>query len=517
MRLIKIGRDATCDIVLHSDKVSSLHAELTLTNSGDILLEDKNSRNGTFIQNRQIAPGNPVSVRRGDAIRFADVELQWNQVPMPEDNSAYKAIYGIGSHFNNDIQVTGSTVSRYHATIKVGRDGKVYIVDHSKNGTTVDGKKITPNNPYRIKQGSAVACGGVPVNLKNTPIQWPAQWGKTLLMTAATLLVLVGIGWGAYSLFSSGSGKTWTQKEISERYTSTTMMLVGMYHFEVECGDLSPEVLNSIGIPTKFYYTRDSKGRAKLSAFSHQAKTSSIEGKQSYTASGFFISKDGKILTNLHVAKPWLFDNMIDTVETICRNMLANYTEIKTGTALITRQISGLSGYISQLKVKGVSDGIMLIPQGAYYSTENALMCHIVSAGDDPKVDVALIQCDKQELPNSRCSYVNVQDSIDITDEAFSVGTPIYTIGFPHGFNLQSADSERGLQAFCHGGHITMVNSDYSFNFDATSYHGASGSPVFNDKGMLIGILYAGVEKENITAGLKAKYIKELLDGPIKK
>ena len=38
MRLLKIGRDASCDIVLHSDKVSSLHAEITLMDSGDIFI-----------------------------------------------------------------------------------------------------------------------------------------------------------------------------------------------------------------------------------------------------------------------------------------------------------------------------------------------------------------------------------------------------------------------------------------------------------------------------------------------
>ena len=68
MRLLKIGRDASCDIVLHSGKVSSLHAELTLLNNGDITIEDKNSSNGTFIMNQPIKPGNPVKVRRGDAI-----------------------------------------------------------------------------------------------------------------------------------------------------------------------------------------------------------------------------------------------------------------------------------------------------------------------------------------------------------------------------------------------------------------------------------------------------------------
>ena len=516
MRLIKIGRDATCDIVLHSDKVSSLHAELTLTNSGDILLEDKNSRNGTFIQNKQIAPGSPVSVRRGDAIRFADVELQWNQVPMPEDNSAYKAIYGIGSHFNNDIQISGSTVSRYHATIKVGRDGKVYIVDHSKNGTTVDGKKITPNTPCRIKPGSAVACGGVPVNLKNTAIQWPAQWGKTLLMTVATLLVLVGIGWGAYTLFTSGSGKTWTQKDISERYTSTTMMLVGQYHYEVDCSDDLKKFMNSLGIPTKFYWmiNKETKQQVMLPLAENDAVSDWKNLRQnSYSATGFFISKDGRILTNLHVAKPWLFNDEIHDVETYVRTRFAREAEHYTARKIVT----GLSGYLTEIKVKGVSDGIILIPQGSYFSIENAIYCHTVSAGDNPEIDVALIQCDKQELPNSRCTYVNVADSMDTSEQAIEVGEQMYTIGFPHGISLQDIKSEQGLQAFSHGGHITMVNSDYNFNFDATSYHGASGSPVFNDKGMLIGILNSGVEKENFNQAIKAKYIKELLDGPIKK
>ena len=129
MRLLKIGRDASCDIVLNSGKVSALHAELTLLDNGDILLEDKNSRNGTFIMNCPIKPGTQVNVKRGDAIRFADVELLWSQVPQPEDNSNYKAVYGIGTNFRNDIQLVGGSVSRFHATLKIDRRGKAFIVD----------------------------------------------------------------------------------------------------------------------------------------------------------------------------------------------------------------------------------------------------------------------------------------------------------------------------------------------------------------------------------------------------
>ena len=265
MRLLKIGRDASNDIVLHSDKVSSLHAEITLMDSGDIMLEDKGSHNGTFIQNRPITPGTPVSIRRGDAVRFADVELLWSQVPMPEDNSAYKAIYSIGSHLNNDIQVSGETVSRYHATIKVGKDNKVYIVDHSKNGTTVDGKKIPSNSPVRIKKSSSVVCGRVPVNLQNSPVQWPIEAWKTILAAAAAILILVGIAIGAYKLLGKSDG-TQTDPELYARYNHSVVMLLGIYHYEVTIGDLDIDAVNdfllkkgapvSYLIPTKLMPTK---------------------------------------------------------------------------------------------------------------------------------------------------------------------------------------------------------------------------------------------------------------------
>lgn len=499
MRLLKIGRDASCDIVLHSDKVSSLHAELTLLNSGDITLEDKGSHNGTFIMNRPIKPGKPVNVRRGDAIRFADVELQWSQVPQPEDNSAFKGVYGIGSHFNNDFQIAGATVSRYHATVKQGKDGKMYIIDHSKNGTTVDGTKIQSNTLHRIKKSSAIVCGGVPVDLSRLP--WPSSALKYIIGIAASILVLVGIGFGVWKFLPSG-GKTWDTEAINNRYNSSVVMLVGQYHYEVTVGDLDPNIIEGIiGLPTKFIMDKENK------LVPNETDT--------YTGTGFFVSEDGQLITNLHVAKPWLFDGRIESVENIYRRIFAQKAE----TAAIANAIQGklpqgLSAYISQIKVKGVSDGILLIPQGRFFSKENAVMCKILSAGNEVEKDIALIQSEKMELPNKKASFVNIKDSINTKDEALKVGKTVFTIGFPHSLALQDTNSEKGLQVFCHMGHINQECTDFNFKFDTVSGGGASGSPIFNDNGMLIGVLHAGVNGESITEGIKAKYIKELIDNP---
>ena len=47
MKLITIGSSQNATIRLDSSFVSSLHAEIILIDNGDIILTDRNSRNGT--------------------------------------------------------------------------------------------------------------------------------------------------------------------------------------------------------------------------------------------------------------------------------------------------------------------------------------------------------------------------------------------------------------------------------------------------------------------------------------
>ena len=500
MRLLKIGRDASCDIVMHSDRVSSLHAELTLLNSGDIMLEDKGSRNGTFIMNQQIKPNKPVNVRRGDAIRFADVELQWSQVPMPEDNSAYQGLYGIGSHFNNDFQISGSTVSRYHATVKHGRDGKMYIFDHSKNGTTVDGTKIPSNSPYRIKKNSAVVCGGVPVDLSRLP--WPNEIWKYVLGIAAMVLVLVGIGFGVWKIFPRN--KMYNDSELYAMYNTSIVMLVGQYHYEVTAGNLNPDILRKAGIPSKFQWDGE-----RLIPEGHTQYGEIIS-----FATGFFVSNDGHIVTNLHVTKPWLFDNIIENIESYCKDVFHQFAAKHDLEIMILggNESQMLDAYTSQIKVEGKLDGLLFIPNGKYFSTENVTKCRVVSGGDDIHIDVSLVQSDKSELPrNSR--FINVADSMDINENVIEVGKHMYTLGYPQGIGLQDLKSEKGIQVLARGGSIIHISNEFQFGFDAASYGGASGSPIFNDYGMLIGVLNSGSAKtQGFNYGIKAKYVKDLIE-----
>lgn len=553
MRLLKIGRSSKCDITISSERVSSLHAEMTLLNNGDILLEDKGSTNGTFVQNRPIKPGKSVSVRRGDAIRFADVELQWAQVPM-ESNAGYKAVWGIGTDFHNDFQVAGATVSRFHATVKQSNDGKFYIFDHSTNGTTVDGVKIMPNTAHQIKKKSIINCGGVNVDLtQGNKIDWPNELWKPILAIVAAVLLAGGIGFGIYQLvnkditpeyviqpngdtvFLSPNGDTirigrkcvvteppvgiMTDEKIYESNKTAIVFLQGIFHYKVTAGDLD---LEKLGLPTSVLPTKDGY------VFTGELTTEQIIKECSdYSGTGFFISEggkdEGKLITNLHIVKPWLFEGgkaVLEMIESSYRRTFARKVQDRDFiNHLQGMSATDLSAYISQIKVEGVLDKIIMVPYGKRYDPENYIGCVVLSCGDsDPQKDVALLQSVRGEIPKG-CTYVDADNMMDISEDALRVTKHVCTLGFPFGTALQNIDDEKGLQVFFNGGNINKDADVYHLFINAVSFHGASGSPIFNDQGKLIGVLNAGVDQsQGFNQAMKARYVRELLDSkPYKK
>ena len=91
------------------------------------------------------------------------------------------------------------------------------------------------------------------------------------------------------------------------------------------------------------------------------------------------------------------------------------------------------------------------------------------------------------------------------------LGNRVYTIGFPFGLTIQDY-KKKPLQAYFSDGGVSNTSFDYKFGLTATSYHGASGSPVFDKKGNLVGVLNSGVDvSQGFNYAIKAKYIHKLL------
>lgn len=94
MKALSIGRDMSCDIVLHdnTDVISRRHAILNITSSGKMTIVDQ-SRNGTYVNGIKVSANVPVPVTRKDVVSFAHVaQLDWSQIPRANSFVTYGAI-----------------------------------------------------------------------------------------------------------------------------------------------------------------------------------------------------------------------------------------------------------------------------------------------------------------------------------------------------------------------------------------------------------------------------------------
>lgn len=83
MKVLSIGRDSGCNIVVNDEKsiISRRHAMLYIYPSGKMTLVDQ-GQNGTYVNGIRITPNVPYPVTRKDVVSFAHIrQLDWNLVP----------------------------------------------------------------------------------------------------------------------------------------------------------------------------------------------------------------------------------------------------------------------------------------------------------------------------------------------------------------------------------------------------------------------------------------------------
>jgi ABC transport system ATP-binding/permease protein len=67
-----LGRAARADFMMDVPLVSRFHCRFTASNEGGLLLEDLDSTNGTFVNDRRIAR---ATLTQGDRVRIGRVEI----------------------------------------------------------------------------------------------------------------------------------------------------------------------------------------------------------------------------------------------------------------------------------------------------------------------------------------------------------------------------------------------------------------------------------------------------------
>lgn len=537
MKLLKIGRSSQCNLVLQSQKVSALHAEMTLLDNGEILLVDKGSTNGTFVGGNRIDPETEVKVRRGDKIVFADMTLSWNQVPdLKKENEKYAAVYNIGKSYNNDIRLTSDFGSRYHAQIRVTKNKKAFLIDmQSKNGTKVNGVALQPNKEIQIKRGDNVICADEDISDQVKQLLPPPFPILKIGIAVACVAALVGLFFVVKPLLHPTQNNPLAEAIKTEGATvlrPATVYVRAHFHYVVKIEDcpVSSDVWD---------------GEMTLDAL----------GENFMVGTAFFVDREGRMVTNRHITKPWdedyysLIDKDIDKdlkswiykfkeKVTMCTIAYANgnasaiienglgeylkYADVLIKEAVKNSRRKGTNDAIGELNeyldrlvksditIDGKMDYITVGYPGRFYThADEYERCNVLGESKTDDIDVGILQLNTKKTPDDikyiyDINYIREKDLQPQKDV-------LYTIGYPMGELRNLDEKSKSLEPEVRDTKCSKVPSRYTFDFQESSVGGASGSPVFDEEGRLCGVLCGGYSN-GPTKAVQAKYIKDIYD-----
>jgi hypothetical protein len=83
--------------------------------------------------------------------------------------NTFANMVSLGRSSNNDIVVEHTSISKLHAFFRESPDGTLLTDSGSRNGTTVDGRRLMPHKPVRLESGQSVVFGGAVKSLFLTP------------------------------------------------------------------------------------------------------------------------------------------------------------------------------------------------------------------------------------------------------------------------------------------------------------------------------------------------------------
>jgi pSer/pThr/pTyr-binding forkhead associated (FHA) protein len=95
------------------------------------------------------------------------------------------------------IRDEGNRISRRHATLKVMGHGKMFIIDHSSNGTFVNGMRIASDVDFPVRRKDIVSFAN------EVELNWKLIPGRRsrLILYALIAVVLAGAGVLAFCLW----------------------------------------------------------------------------------------------------------------------------------------------------------------------------------------------------------------------------------------------------------------------------------------------------------------------------
>lgn len=423
--------------------------------------------------------------------------------------------------------VVGLSIGDIPCEQVTGEDGRaefpyeVFVVGNIPVNLKVKGKGLIKSN---LNYNPDVTEYTIQLRDKKSGHRFNWKW-------LALLPLLLLLGWGGYMLYNLQWGTpTWEQLQKG------VVLIKSDQYFYVTTG-----LDEKTGMSTLYFCYNENERKIINPTFdSSSAKFLTAYG------TGFFISEDGMIATNRHVADPIppedsiiallknyfvSMQNEYDKKAQYYQTLLNKYSSYRLLGNQMSSQLDQIQDSLDSCK-NGSSyyDRIVKLCTfkvhsvcNCYAAFDNSILrtdedqafhpCKTLISGDPGTVsanDVAIIQLHEKEKIMPKDAYIFKipdADPLEGNKEA-NADYEIWVLGYSYGLGL--ANVEQGIHPSHTKGNISSTNEQYLVQYTSANEGGSSGGPVLNQKRQLVAINNSGISGTQFRYGVRTKFLKEL-------